>query len=93
MINRLSKLLVAVLALAAVGGAFAADRHVTVSLSLVTAVLDVLPTAGLGGPLYDMQEGVHAAVTSLTGVAVPHDYLWLHVGKTSIPVDPITFSK
>lgn len=91
--NRLFTVLVATLALASIGGAFAADWHLTANLPLVTAILDELPTAGIGGPLHDMQEGVHAAVTKLTGVGVPHDYLWLHVGKTSIPVDPITFSK
>lgn len=91
--HRLRTILFATSAMALIGGAFAGDLHLRLRLPVVEAVTDRLPTAGLGGPLHDLQERVHHVVTATTGVAVPHDYVWLHVGKTSIPVDPIKFSK
>ena len=36
---------------------------------------------------------MHEVVGRLTGVRLPHDYLWLHLGKTRVPIDPINFSR
>lgn len=91
--HRLRTILSATVALALVSGAFAGDWHLRLRLPVVEAVTDRLPTARLGDPLYRLQEGVHEVVTRTTGVSVPHNYLWLHFGKTSIPIDPIRFSK
>lgn len=91
--SRLRTILLATVALALLSGAFAGDLHLRLRLPVVEAVTNKLPTARLGDPLHALQEKVHEVVTSATGVAVPHNYVWLHLGQTSIPVDPITFSK
>lgn len=90
---RLRTILLAGFILALFPNAFAKDWHIRVNAPLVAAVTDRLPLAGAGDRLYQAQEGAHAAVTALTGVEVDHFYVWVHVGKTSIPVDPLYFSK
>ncbi|MBX3144385.1 MAG: hypothetical protein KF813_11545 [Trueperaceae bacterium] len=91
--KRLLSILLAGLVLALFSNAFAKDWHVRVNAPLVTAITDELPLAGLGDGLYQAQEGAHGAITALTGVKIDHFYVWVHVGKTSIPVDPLYFSK
>ena len=91
--SRLRTILIATLALAFLGSAMAGDWHLRLRLPVVEAVTDRLPTSRLGGRLHRAQERVHEVVTRTTGVRVPHSYLWLHLGKTSIPIDPINFSK
>lgn len=79
--------------LALTSSAFAGDWHLRLRLPVITTVTDSLPLAGLGDSLYGTQEGVHETTTSLTGISVPHSYIWLHLGNTSIPIDPINFSR
>lgn len=88
---RTAIILTAILAVATAGLANGLSLRLTAPV--VTKVTDRLLPSNLGQDLYDLQEGAHAAVTALTGVAVPHDYIWIHVGEHSIPVDPINFSK
>ena len=93
MSSRLRTILLASLALALFSSAFAKDLHLRLNIRLVTAVTDKLPLAPVGNKLYEAQEGVHAAITGFTGVKIDHFYVWLHVGNTSIPIDPLYFSK
>jgi hypothetical protein len=91
--HRLRTILATTVTLALLGGAFAGNWHLRLRAPVLEAVTDRLPTARMGAPLFELQEGVHGLITAATGVSVPHDYLWLHIGKTSIPIDPIRFSK
>lgn len=91
--SRLRPILLATVVLALFSAAFAGDWHLRLRLPVVEAITDQLPTARLGDRLHDLQESVHETVTRSTGIRVPHSYLWLHIGKTSIPIDPINFSK
>ncbi|HZJ09450.1 MAG TPA: hypothetical protein VFD39_07140 [Trueperaceae bacterium] len=79
--------------LALAGSAFAGDWHLRLRLPIVTTVTDELPLADPGDQLYDTQESVHRTITKTTGVRVPHSYIWLHIGRFSVPVDPINFSR
>lgn len=79
--------------LALMGVASARGFHLRIFAPVITQITDRLPVGGVGDSLYDAQEGVHETVTRLTGVRVPHDYVWLHVGKLSVPIDPINFSR
>lgn len=88
---RTALILTAVLAMATAG--LANGLSLRLKLPVVTKVTDRLLPSSLGPDLYDLQEGLHAAVTVLTGVAVPHDYIWIHLGEHSVPIDPINFSK
>lgn len=85
--------LVITTALALTGVASARGFHLRLFAPLVTQVTDRLPTEGVGDSLFGVQEGLHETVTRLTGVSVPHDYVWLHIGKLSVPIDPINFSR
>ncbi len=84
-------ILAAVLAMGTAG--LANGFSLKLKLPVVTNVTDKLLPSNLGQNLYDLQEGAHTAITALTGVAVPHDYIWIHLGEHAIPVDPINFSK
>ena len=51
-------------------------------------VADALPVEEAGTTLYSAQEAVHETVADTTGVAVPHDYIWVCTGDECVPVDP-----
>lgn len=79
--------------LALAGSALAGDWHLRLRLPIVTAVTDKLPLADPSKQLHDAQERIHTTITRTTGIRVPHSYIWLHLGRFSVPVDPINFSR
>lgn len=93
MTSRLLKLLSLMAVLALASSALAGDWHLRLRLPIITSVTDTLPLADRGDELHELQESVHRTVTRTTGIRVPHSYIWLHVGRISIPVDPINFSR
>jgi len=79
--------------LALAGSALAGDWHLRLRLPVVTSLTDSLPLADRGDELHEAQERIHQTVTEATGLSVPHSYIWLHIGRIAIPVDPINFSR
>lgn len=91
--RQLRVLVILTAALAMASSASARDFHLFLNVPIVTAVTDRLPLGGIGDGLHAAQESVHEVVGRLTGVRLPHDYLWLHLGRTRVPIDPINFSR
>lgn len=52
-----------------------------------------LPVGVLGDVAFDLQEGVHDAITDVSGAEVNHYYIWVCLADQCIPVDPFTFSR
>lgn len=96
-VRALRWLVVAVMAMT-LSTAFAghrANRDVRLGINGWTGGLlaGLLPISEVGDLAYDVQEGVHDAVTDVTGVEIDHSYIWIGVGGEEIPLDPFEFHR
>ena len=73
--------------------ALGADDDVYVSAEVALLGDAASPLGEVGAELWDLQEGLHAAITGLTGVSVPHYYVWICLNGACVPVDPFTVSR
>lgn len=53
---------------------------------------DLLPAEVIGQKAFELQEGVHADITDVSGAEVDHYYIWVCLGNDCLPVDPFRFS-
>lgn len=59
------------------------------SLNLNVAPSLLKPSGQTGEITYALQEGAHSLITSTTGIAIPHSYIWVNVnGAPVAAVDP-----
>ncbi len=69
------------------------DKEVSVSIPVLAPLINPLPIGAVGTTAYNTQEGAHSAITSSTGVSVPHYYINVSVNGQTVPVDPFTFNR
>lgn len=69
------------------------DTHINLNLPLLGSLTSALPLGGVGSLLFNTQEAVHSTLTGLTGIRLPHDYLWTCAGRLCLPVDPLRFGR